>query len=281
MRRVLIASLATALAMASPVSAQSPPPSPDPELAAGVRQVEEGDYNVAVITLDRAAQALARQPGRSRELAQAYLYLGIAYVGRGSETAAKAKFREALGQVRDLALAPEQYPPKVVELFEKARDETRQGAPVPAAPATAANPARKKRGSRLPLVLIGVGAAGAAGAALALGGGGETAGGPPSTETLNGSVSCGTDTVSHRFTPRRAGSLDALLTWTDRSRTLQMYLGLAASVGESGIVARSMPASNTTARLTAPVENRSYWIFVEQAGGGPCLTYTLALTYPQ
>src|SRR5258705_7416502 len=111
-RRVALA-LAAWLAMGpTVVGAQST----EPSLAAGIRQVEEGDYAAAVITLDRAARALESQKDRANELARAYLYLGIAYVGLGSETSARARFREALAQSGDLRLDPEQFPPKVIDL---------------------------------------------------------------------------------------------------------------------------------------------------------------------
>ena len=138
----------------------------DADLAAGIQRVDEGDYATAVITLDRAARALSGHKERTHDLAQAYLYLGIAYVGLGSETSAKARFRDALAQAGDLNLSPEKFPPKVIELFEKAREENRH---LPAA-SPSAEPAAK-RGSKLPLILIGVGAAAAGGVALAAGGG--------------------------------------------------------------------------------------------------------------
>jgi hypothetical protein len=33
--------------------------------------------------------------------------------------------------------------------------------------------------------------------------------------------------------------------------------------------------------MSAAVVNRTYYVFVEQAGGGPCVMFTLTLTYPQ
>jgi tetratricopeptide (TPR) repeat protein len=252
------------------------------DLAAGMRQVDEGDYAQAVITLDRAARALAAQKDRTRDLGNAYLYLGIAYLGLGSETTAKARFRDALGQVRDLALSPEQFPPKVIELFEKARDESRQEPATP--PAAAEAPKARKGRSKAPLILIGAGGAAAAGIAVAASGGSADAGATDNraTETITGAVSgtCGSDTVSHRFVPTSSGTLDALLSWAERDRVLSMYLGDTNNTPSSQALAQSSPASNTSARLTAPVSNRTYWVYVSQRGGGPCVSYTLALTYP-
>ena len=277
--------------------------SPEPDLATGVRQVEEGDYSAAVITLDRAARALAARKDRTHELARAYLYLGIAYVGLGSETSARARFRDALSQSGDLRLDPEQFPPKVIELFEKAREENRAPAAAPgppvgastAAPVPASAPATRKGKSKTPLILIGLGGAAAAGVAVAAGGGGgggstastspPAATAPPGTktETFNGSVSggCNSDTVTYRIVPNAPGTLEAMLAWTDRDRSLTMFLGDGSSNEATAKLALSSPASNTSARMSAAVVNRTYYVFVEQAGGGPCVTFTLTLTYPQ
>jgi hypothetical protein len=267
--------------------------STEPDLAAGIRQVEDGDYSAAVITLDRAARALETRKDRAHELARAYLYLGIAYVGLGSETSARARFRDALAQSRDLRLDPEQFPPKVIELFERAREENRVPAPAVAAPAPAApasTPASGgKKKSKTPLILIGLGGAAAAGVAVAAGGGGggtastsATAPAGNKTETFNGSVSdgCNSDTVTYRFVPNAAGTLEATLAWTDRDHPITMLLG-DSDRSEAATLARSTPSSNTSARMSAAVQNKTYYVFVEQAGGGPCVMFTLTLTYPQ
>lgn len=172
-RCVVAVVLALAIAAPSPGLAQETPAAVPADLQAGIKQVDEGDYATAVITLDRAARALAGHKERAHDLAQAYLYLGIAYVGLGSETSAKARFRDALAQSGDLALNPEQFPPKVIELFEKARDENRQ-LPVAQPPAA---PAAKKGGSKLPLILVGAAAVVGGGVALAAGGGSSSAAG--------------------------------------------------------------------------------------------------------
>src|SRR5688572_7183624 len=243
---VILTVFVFAIGVAAPVAVPSAEERPGAaDLALGLKQAEDGDYSLAVITLDRAARALAGEPGRARELGQAYLYLGIAYVGLGSETVAKAKFREALGQVSDLSLNPEQFPPKVIELFEKARDESRANVAATSAEAVAARaapadgPAANRGRSKLPLVLIGVGGAAAAGIAVAAGGGSSPATTMPSatTETLSGGVSCGnSDTVNHRIVAARAGTLDALLSWTDRDHPITMFLSNIESTSASAVV---------------------------------------------
>src|SRR6187549_3747158 len=137
MRRLLVLSVLAILAAS--LAASAPAPAGDPEIQRGIRQVEDGDYDPAIVTLDAAARRLAGDPARSRDLSQAYLYLGIAYIGKGHEAAAKAKFREAVAQIKDLTLSPDKFPPKVIDLFEAARAEARaQATPAPAAAPSAA-----------------------------------------------------------------------------------------------------------------------------------------------
>lgn len=165
--------LACAVSLQPSVRAQQPL---DAEVAKGIKQVEDGDLAEAIFTLDTAVRRLSGDPSRARDLGQAYLYLGIAYVGKGQETLAKARFRDAVKQVRELSLSPDQFSPKVIELLEAAKKEAAAAgppsppsSPQPAEPASAASP---KRGSKLPAVLLG-GAAVAAGAVVLSKGGGN------------------------------------------------------------------------------------------------------------
>lgn len=157
----------------------------DPEVAKGVRQVEEGDYEIAILTLDAATRRLAAKRASSPDLGQAYLYLGIAYVAKGHETLAKAKFQEALAHTKDLGVNPDKFPPKVLELIEEARHEAIAAAP-------------KRGGLKTALILLGVGGAATAGVAVAAGGGASqaaTAQSTPTTTTLPG-MPCNQQTVS-------------------------------------------------------------------------------------
>ena len=58
----VMAAALIAVLVAGPLLAQAP----DPELAAGVRQVSEGDFEGAVLTLDAAARRLAAEGGPAR-----------------------------------------------------------------------------------------------------------------------------------------------------------------------------------------------------------------------
>lgn len=149
----------------------------DAEVAKGIKQVEDGDLAEGIFTLDAAVRRLSGDSSRGRDLGQAYLYLGIAYLGKGQETLAKTKFREAVQQVRELSLSPDQFPPKVLALLEAAKKEAAAAVP----PATPASPqpaqgvsaAAPKGRSKLPFILLG-GAAVAGGAAVVSKGGGAS-----------------------------------------------------------------------------------------------------------
>jgi hypothetical protein len=140
----------------------APPPlqgqSSDAELAQGVRQVREGDFEGAVTTLEPVVRRLSGMPERSRELVQAYLNLGVAYVALDQPETARSRFKEALIRDRKLKLSPAEYSPKVLAVFEEAQREARRAG------------GGGKGGSRAPLIALGVGAA-AAGVVLATRGG--------------------------------------------------------------------------------------------------------------
>jgi len=264
----------------------------DAEVLRGIRQVEDGDYDPAIVTLDAAARRLTGDPARARDLSQAYLYLGIAYIGKGHEAAAKAKFREAVAQIKDLTLSPDKFPPKVIDLFEAARQEARaQSAPPSAAAPTpaAAAPGKKGGGGKTILIVGGLAAVGGGVALAAGGGGGSTGGGSTPTpspspatarsmQTFNGTLA---DQESRGFvvTATRAGTLDAMLTWQDRAIRLSLDCQLEAPpYTQCGTSNRT---SDTTAGLSSTVIQTSYLIVVgnytRRDGTEP---FTLTVLYP-
>ncbi|MBN2371950.1 MAG: PKD domain-containing protein [Vicinamibacteria bacterium] len=129
------------------------------DLAAGIRQVEEGDFETAIATLDRAVKALSSEKSAAKDLSRAYLYLAIANLGLSQETAAKARLVDALAADKNLSLSPDQYPPNVIRLF----DEVRREAGISAAPQPTPEPSKKKSGSKLPLILGAAAVAGGVG----------------------------------------------------------------------------------------------------------------------
>lgn len=137
----------------------------DPELDKGVRLVRQGEYAQAIIVLDQVARRLAGKPAQKGLAAQAYLNLGIAYVGEGQETLAKASFRDAISRDEALQLTAFDVSPKVRDLFQKAKDELAQQKP-------AAAPAKKGGGGKGALIVLGVLAVAGGGVAVAAGGGG-------------------------------------------------------------------------------------------------------------
>jgi hypothetical protein len=159
----------------------------DTDLANGVRQAQEGDFENAVVTLDSVVRRLTGQPSRAKDLARAYTYLSIAYLGLSQEQTAKAKFLEAWKADRDMSLSPREFPPRVLEFFEKAREEANLDAPRASpspAPAARPTPVRsaepKKKGSKTVPILIGAAVLGGVGVAVAAGGGGSS---PTTTPT--------------------------------------------------------------------------------------------------
>jgi hypothetical protein len=158
-----------ALALAALLAAAPALAAEVPELARGVRQVQQGDYEGAVPTLETALARLEAERRPNAERARACLYLGIALVALDRREEAKERFRQALGFDGSLRLTPDRFSPKVIGVFEEARREK-----------GAAETQAKKPRSKTPLILLGAGAAAAAGVAVAVSGGDGSPGGAPS-----------------------------------------------------------------------------------------------------
>lgn len=187
-----------------PVPAQSPRPS-DPELAAGIALVREGDFENAVLKLDTVVRRLLAAPGPHRDAAQAYVYLGVAFLELNQELVARGKFQLAQALDPQLRLDPGQFSPEQIRVFESARAETAarpaatasaaptprpRTSPSPAAPgAVAGNEEQKKKKKKSPLLWILAGAAVIGGGAAAAGGGGGGGGQPPTTTPVGNTTS--------------------------------------------------------------------------------------------
>ena len=211
-----IAILALALPSALPAASGTD------ELARGIRQVAEGDFEGAVVTLDGAARSLASDPARTRDLAQAYLHLGIAYVALDQRERARTAFKEALARDKDLRLGPDRYSPKVVAAFEEARREM---------PGTAAAASRKS--SRLPWILLGAGAI--AGGAVAIAAGGSSS--PPPTGEV-------------RFTNARFAT--PVLVCPDGSASTELALGIDFDAANGTSTAVTVSISSTLIIVASP-----------------------------
>jgi hypothetical protein len=92
------------------------------DVESGVQLVEEGEFEKGIVVLDAAVQRLTG-PEKHGQRARAYVYLGIAYFGLAQIEAARERFRAAIGEVGDLTLSADEYPPRIVDLFEQARRE--------------------------------------------------------------------------------------------------------------------------------------------------------------
>ena len=256
----------------------------DPDVRRGIALVDEGEYDEAILALDGAVRRLAADSGHStNDLAEAYFYLGVAYLGKGHETSAKARFRDAVHQMHDMSPSAEKFPPRVIELFEKAREESR--AETPATAVTAGAAPKKKGGKGLliggAVVLVGGGAALAAGG----GGGGGSGGGSPTT-TLPGTSRTESGVVGDQeqipflFVATRAGTFEATITWQDRNVSLDLSCAQEAPP-YTQCVGTSVRTTDTSARYTSPVTQQQYLVFVSnysgRAGREP---FTLTIRYP-
>ncbi|HEV7503165.1 MAG TPA: hypothetical protein VGQ33_24270, partial [Vicinamibacteria bacterium] len=112
-----------ALACATPaaVIAQDVAGTAESAVAAGVRQVEEGDFEAAVPTLEAATARLRGDPKRLRLLVQADIQLAVAHVALDHPAPAAQAFTEALTLDPHLRLPPDRFSPKVLRAFETAR----------------------------------------------------------------------------------------------------------------------------------------------------------------
>lgn len=199
LRRVFGLVLAVAIAVPPSGLAQQTPTAVAADLQAGIRQVDEGDLDAAVITLDAVVLRLKQMKGAERDLATAHLYSSMAHLGLSQIEKAKAEMREAWRNNRGLALDPKKFPPRVIQLYEQMKNEQQQAEATTPKPATAASPqpapkptaspaeavAPEKGGSKLPLILLGGAALVGGGVAIAAtgGSGGAAASAPMPTPT--------------------------------------------------------------------------------------------------
>jgi tetratricopeptide (TPR) repeat protein len=251
----------------------------------GVALVDDGEYDSAILILDTASRRLAATPGNAAELSQAYLYLGIAYLGKGQEAAARARFREAVGQIKDLTLSADKFPPKVINIFEAAKEEQGKSVASTAAAEPPVAPAKKKGSSKGLLIGLGAVAVGG-GVAAAAGGGGGASNSPSSStpandsrQTLNFSGTLGPQ-GQEGFTAvaSRTGTLEARIQWQNG----QIALDIGCQEKEppytqcTGAYNRT---TNTTGVYTTSVGQKSYLVVVSNFTESP-EPYTLTILFP-
>jgi hypothetical protein len=276
--------------------AQAPPALSDTEVAQGIKLVDEGEYDAAILLLDGAARRLAQRPDQQQALSEAYLYLGVAYLGKGHETSAKARFRDALAQMKTLDVTPDRFAPRVVELFEKAREEMSAASPAPAGPAASATPApattgtvpKKGGGSKALLVVGGLAVVGG-GVALAAGSGGGdggTANGPGSngpdrrTSFPNEGMRVGAG-KDFFVTVTGRGTLTARLDWQPDGVLLDMYIVAAGNLPQ--VLATGTRTGTSEMTLVLPVTAQNYRLSVTHSSGQGRqvdATFNLNVTHP-
>ena len=197
----------------------------EPTLKVGIQQVDEGDFQAALVTLDSVIQRLTPEADAHRpELTQAHLYQGVALVGLGQEERAKAAFREALGLDPALRVAKGQFPDRVVRVFDAAR--TGKSKSVMQRP----KPTAKRAGiGALGIAAIVGGAVAAGGAAVVASGGGSNEPAPAPTRSISflGSTPSAGATISvgptgQRRTPVSLATSFSLL-W-DQNTTAQLWV---------------------------------------------------------
>lgn len=94
----------------------------EPDLEVGIRQVNEGHLQEAVLTLDAVILKLKPQAAsNTQDLVQAFVYKGVALVGLAQEEPAKASFREALQYDPWFRLTEDKFSARVIRVFEAAR----------------------------------------------------------------------------------------------------------------------------------------------------------------
>ena len=88
----------------------------------GIALIEAGRWNAASVLLTEAGAGLEGRPSHTRDLALAYVYLGVARLQVADADEARQWFAEA--QMRDptLQLDPGEFPGDVLELWAEARD---------------------------------------------------------------------------------------------------------------------------------------------------------------
>jgi ankyrin repeat protein len=128
------------LAFAVPATAQGP--ALDPELEAGIRQVDEGNFEAGIVKLDAVARRLKAGGNKPLQLSRAYLYLGIAHLQLSQEQAARARFVEAVKSDNNLKLSEYEFPPPVIRVFEEAKRGAEAEAAAGAKPPTVATHAK-------------------------------------------------------------------------------------------------------------------------------------------
>ena len=262
------------------------PPATDPEVLKGIKQVDNGEFDGAILTLDAAVRRLATEPAQAHDLSVGYLYLGIAYVAKGHEAAARAKFREALKQAGDLSLSPEKFAPKIINAFEAARAELGPTAEATPSPRPTVSPTPSKGGGSAKWILIGGGVVAAGGAAVALSSKSAT---PTPTPTPTpakrsayekyGHFEGGNISDSYTVGPASAGRWEAQVSWTPTSASVNFVITNGANASDQPSHG-AVTESQLVTWQGAAGANYKIDVAIRGINPTPPVDYHLLVTYP-
>ncbi len=110
-------------ALPAGATAQETTASAESSIATGVRQVEEGDFEGAVTSLEAAIARLRGDPQRVRLLVEADIQLAVAHTALDHTAQAVQALTEAITLDPNLRLPPDRYSPKVRRALETAREQ--------------------------------------------------------------------------------------------------------------------------------------------------------------
>ena len=243
--RTAVAALAVSVLVrasaVAPTLAAADPPVRDAEVVRGIAEVDSGEYDSAMLRLEAATRRLAGRRDRRHDLVQAYVYLAVAYLAKGHETSAKNRFRDALAQDSTLRLTSETFSPRVVEVFEKARDQM--------------------AGSTSPVPSTGPSL-------------------PPILEERFSGLTPGTNQFFD-VTVQRAGTLEVTLDWSVAGHDLDTFLATPACTNTSSyppdvcpVLARAESPITKPELFRVPVKPGPYRIVVTWCGDPVCGTGT-------
>ena len=90
----------------------------DDSLRQGISAYENGDFDRAIVQLNVAISKV-----EYADLVTAHKYLAFAFIGKGQTGKAEAAFRQAIKLNTNLKLNPNKHSSKIINLFQKVRDE--------------------------------------------------------------------------------------------------------------------------------------------------------------
>jgi serine/threonine protein kinase len=101
-------------------------PMDDPNFQRGLRQLAEGDFQEAILTLEPVVRRMQTQGAKAKDQSRAEFYLGCAYLELNRQALAKERFQAALEHDGSLKLPPGSLSPKVASFFGTVREVVRR-----------------------------------------------------------------------------------------------------------------------------------------------------------